>query len=37
MDSEWKLTRIAQAWALVRKDGLSGKIGAVFLRQHGVM
>lgn len=27
--------RRREAWALVRKGGLSAKIGRAFLRQHG--
>lgn len=35
--SAWKQQRIAEAWALVRKGGLSAKIGTAFLVQHGVI
>ncbi|GEM_PF-2305966 len=37
MSEEWKHKRIAEAWALVRKGGLSSKIGRAFLHQHGVI
>lgn len=29
--------RIAEAWALIRKGGLSAKIGRAFLNQHAVL
>ena len=35
--SEWKAARVKEAWALVRKGGLSGKIGRAFLIQHGAI
>lgn len=35
--TDWKLKRIAEAWALVAKGGLSAKIGTAFLRQHGLV
>jgi hypothetical protein len=35
--SAWKQQRIAEAWTLVRKGGLSAKIGSAFLVQHGVI
>lgn len=34
---EWKSQRIAEAWALIRKGGLSAKIGSAFLKQNGVV
>lgn len=36
LDQDWILARCAEAWALVRKGGLSARIGRAFLRQHGV-
>jgi len=33
---QWLEARIAEAWALVRKGGLSAKIGRAFLKQHAV-
>lgn len=35
--TECKQKRIAEAWALVGKGGLSAKIGAAFLKQHGLI
>ncbi len=35
--SEWTQARIAEAWALIRKGGLSAKIGTAFLKQNGVI
>lgn len=35
--TEWKQKRIAEAWALVGKGALSAKIGAAFLKQHGLI
>jgi hypothetical protein len=35
--SAWKQQRIAEAWALIRKGGLSAKIGTAFLKQNGVV
>lgn len=35
--TEWKQKRIAEAWTLVGKGGLSAKIGAAFLKQHGLI
>jgi hypothetical protein len=37
MSNDWKLARIAEAWALVGKGGLSAKIGTAFLKQHGAI
>ena len=37
MSEDWWRARRAEAWALVRKGGLSAKIGRAFLRQHGVV
>lgn len=30
-------TRIAEAWALIGKGGLSAKIGTAFLKQHAAV
>lgn len=35
--SELTRQRIAEAWVLIRKGGLSAKIGTAFLKQHGVI
>lgn len=36
MRNDWKLARIAEAWALVRKGDHFG-IGRRFLKQHGAI
>ena len=35
--SELTRQRIAEAWVLIRKGGLSARIGTAFLKQHGVI
>ncbi len=37
MTEQWMTARRREAWALIRKGGLSAKIGRAFLRQHGIV